>query len=159
MTSDFVTKTTNPSGKEYLEASLEDVIDRANNSKNESEIPFVSAVLSAKANRDQRQAAQQTFFTAVASVVVAILALISSVLIYRAQSQQEDTLKSELSSLVGKYEALNQKLQQSEIDRARMAEQISALRESQATTTTLLQTAISAKQKPAQPSKKSSEPK
>lgn len=159
MASDFVTKTTKPSGKEYLDASLEDVIDRANNSKNESEIPFVSAVLSAKANRDQRKAAQQTFFTAIASVVVAILALISSVLIYRAQSQQEDTLKSELSSLVGKYEALNQKLQQSEVDRARMTEQISALRESQATTTTLLQTAINAKQKQAQPSKKSSEPK
>lgn len=131
MASDFVTKQTKPSGKEYLDAPLEDVIDRANQSRNESEIPFVSAVLSAKANRDQRQAAKQTFFTAIVSVVVAVLSLISSVVIYRAQSQQEDTLRTELTSLANKYEALNQKLQQSEIDRARLAEQIAALRQSQ----------------------------
>lgn len=131
MASDFVTKQTKPSGKEYLDAPLEDVIDRANQSINESEIPFVSAVLSAKANRDQRQAAKQTFFTAIVSVVVAVLSLISSVVIYRAQSQQEDTLRTELTSLANKYEALNQKLQQSEIDRARLAEQIAALRQSQ----------------------------
>lgn len=137
-----MTKTTKPSGKEYLDAPLEDVIDRANKSTHESEIPFVSAVLSAKANRDQRQAARQTFFTAIASVVVAVLSLISAVMIYRAQSQQEDSLKTELTSLASKYEALNQKLQQSEIDRARLAEQIAALRQSQTTTTTLLQTAI-----------------
>lgn len=144
MASDFVTKTTKPSGTEYLEAPLEDVIDRANNSTNPSEIPFVSAVLSAKANRDQRQAAKQTFFTAIASAVVATLSLFSTVLIYRAQSQQEDTIKTELTSLASKYETLNQKLQQSEIDRARLAEQITALKQSQATTTTLLQTAIRA---------------
>lgn len=131
MASDFVTKQTKPSGKEYLDAPLEDVIDRANQSINESEIPFVSAVLSAKANRDQRQAAKQTFFTAIVSVVVAVLSLISSVVIYRAQSQQENTLRTELTSLANKYEALNQKLQQSEIDRARLAEQIAALRQSQ----------------------------
>ncbi len=131
MASEFVTKTTKPSGKEYLDAPLEDVIDRANQSNNESEIPFVSAVLSAKANRDQRQAARQTFFTAIASVVVAGLSLISSVVIYRAQSQQEDRLRTELTSLASKYEALNQKLQQSEIDRAGLAEQIAALRQSQ----------------------------
>lgn len=131
MASDFVTKQTKPSGKEYLDAPLEDVIDRANQSRNESEIPFVSAVLSAKANRDQRQAAKQTYFTAIVSVVVAVLSLISSVVIYRAQSQQEDTLRTELTSLANKYEALNQKLQQSEIDRARLAEQIAALRQSQ----------------------------
>ena len=142
MESDFVTKTDKPSGKEYLEAPLEDVIDRANKSTHESEIPFVSAVLSAKANRDQRQAAKQTFCTAIASVVVAILSLTSTVLIYCAQSQQEDSLQNEFTSLSSRYEALNQKLQQIEIDRARLAEQIAALMLSQATTTTLLQTAI-----------------
>ena len=127
MASDFVAKS-KPSGKEYLDASLEDVIDRANNSKNESEIPFVAAVLSAKANRDQKQAAKQTFWTALASVVVAVLSLVSSVVIYRAQSLQEDTLKGELASLTSKYEDLNRKVQQSEVDRARLAEQIVALK-------------------------------
>lgn len=133
---------TKPSGKDYLEASLENVIDRANLCSNESEIPFVSAVLSAKANRDQRKAAKQTLFTAIASAIVAVLSLISSVVIYRAQAQQEGPLKAELVALTANYEALKEKLHVSEIGQTRLAEQITALKQSQEVTTKLLQTAV-----------------
>ena len=145
MASDFVTKTGRRTGKEYLDASLEDVIDLANKSRHESEIPFASVVLSAKASQDQKLAAKYTseaaasslstatssLSTAKVSLVIAFLSLCSPVLIYWHQSQQIDAYKTELTLLASKQEALSQKIHQSELDRVRLIEQVAALRQSQ----------------------------
>lgn len=78
MGSEFVDKTGKPTAEEYLSASIEDVIDRANKSSNGSEIPFVTALFAAKAHENQRKTANKMFYVAIATTVIAILSLVQS---------------------------------------------------------------------------------
>ncbi|EOD9423332.1 hypothetical protein [Vibrio campbellii] len=75
MSSSFSEISGKPSSKQYLEASIEDVIDRANKSSSESEIPFVTALFAAKANEIQKKTSDKMFWVAVISVLVALLSL------------------------------------------------------------------------------------
>ncbi|MEX0739828.1 MAG: hypothetical protein WD071_10855 [Pseudohongiella sp.] len=75
MGSEFVDKGDRPTGKEYLSASLEDVIDRANKSSNESEIQFVTALFSAKSLDNQRKTSNKMFYVAFLTTMIAALSL------------------------------------------------------------------------------------
>jgi uncharacterized protein YlxW (UPF0749 family) len=77
MNSEFVEKR-NLTGKEYLAASLEDVIDRANKSSNQSEIPFVTALLAAKSHENLRKTSNRMFYVAIVTTVIAVLSLVQS---------------------------------------------------------------------------------
>lgn len=115
------------SGKKYLDASLEDVLDRANDSQNQSEIPFVSAVLAAKANRDQARAAKWTSFTASVSAFVAILALLNSICNQSTADTQQLALSERISDLHGELTGLKQQLAVASRDSVSASVQIKSL--------------------------------
>lgn len=101
MNSTFVDKN-QPTASEYLDASIEEIIERANKSSSESEIPFVTALLAAKAHRDQKSVSNKMFGVAIVTTFVALLALAQSYLESKDKSLTENEiafLRSELSSL------------------------------------------------------------
>jgi len=53
--SDFSTKRTKPTAAEYLAATDTELLDRLNNSSNESEAPFVQAVIAVRTAENQRK--------------------------------------------------------------------------------------------------------
>ncbi len=75
MESDFVNKSGKPSSEEYLSASLEEVIDRANKSQAESEIPFITALFAAKAFENQKKTSNKMFYVAIISTFIALLSI------------------------------------------------------------------------------------
>ena len=75
MNTDFVTKSSKPTGNEYLSASLEDVIDRANSKPIESEIPFVTALFAAKSHENQRKTSRNMLYVALVTIAIASLSL------------------------------------------------------------------------------------
>lgn len=64
-----------PTASEYLAASVEEVVERANKSSTESEIPFVTALFSAKSNQDQKRASNKMFYVAVTTTILAAITL------------------------------------------------------------------------------------
>lgn len=78
MGSEFVDEEGKPTAKEYLSASLEDVIDRANKSSNQSEIPFVTALFAAKSHENQRKTSNKMFYVAIITTIIATLSLVQS---------------------------------------------------------------------------------
>lgn len=89
MDNNFINKP-KPTAAEYLSASLEDIVTRANKSTSESEIHFVTALLSAKANRDQKRTSSKMFWVAVVTVLIALLSLIAT---YVAIGQESKTVE------------------------------------------------------------------
>jgi uncharacterized protein YlxW (UPF0749 family) len=85
-----------PTASEYLSASLEDIVERANKSTSESEIPFVTALLSAKASRDQKTASNRMFWVAVVTTVIAVVSLATTI----SSRTNSDALETYVRDLV-----------------------------------------------------------
>ena len=73
-------------GKWYLESSLEEVIDHANNNDNESEIPFTNMALSAKAAHEQIMTSKRMLFISGIMVLVGVVSAASPFIIQKLNS-------------------------------------------------------------------------
>ncbi|MES2208562.1 MAG: hypothetical protein V4525_17435 [Pseudomonadota bacterium] len=113
MSDTFVNKR-KPTASEYLNASLEEIIERANKSTSESEIPFVTALLSAKAYRDQKSISTKMFWTSIATAFIALFSLMNNYLDSKSKAETEKEIafvRTELSSLQSKSFNISTQLQ------------------------------------------------
>ena len=95
MNTEFVNKQGTPTATEYLSASVEEIIERANRSSVESEIPFVTALFAAKSHQDQKRTSSKMFYVAVITTMIAAMSLGQS---YISSSQEADKIK-EINSI------------------------------------------------------------
>jgi hypothetical protein len=75
MESEFVKKKEKPTASDYLSASVEEVVERANNSTNQSEISFVTALFAAKSHQDQKITSNRMFHVALITTFIAVISL------------------------------------------------------------------------------------
>lgn len=102
MTSEFVNKKGKPSAQEYLDASIEEIIERTNKSPQESEIPFVTALLAARANRDQKSTSNRMFYMAIITTLITSFTLLFSWFNSNNKTKNEievELLKTEMSNI------------------------------------------------------------
>jgi len=90
MNTEFVNKQGTPTASEYLSASVEDIIERANKSAVESEIPFVTALFAAKSHQDQKKTSSKMFYVAVITTIIAAMSLGQS---YISSGQDAEKIK------------------------------------------------------------------
>ncbi|MCL1487563.1 hypothetical protein MIH18_03480 [Marinobacter sp. M3C] len=134
-------KKTKPSAQEYLNASLEEIVERANQNPNESEIPFVTALLSAKASRDQKAASNRMFWIALATTLIAVLSLVNSYYSNQKASTYEvkigyledkiDGFEGHIQSVTAKLYQLKRKQEDILLSQEEIQQNISKLSESQ----------------------------
>jgi len=93
MNSEFVNKNGKPTAAEYLAASIEEIVERANKSTSESEIPFVTALFAAKSHQDQKKTSNKMFYVAIVTTFIAALSLAQSYLSSHQNTKMEEELK------------------------------------------------------------------
>jgi len=92
MSTDFTTKQSKPSAKEYLDATESQLIERMNNNPGnlDSEFPFIKAVLDVKASesicRTNRHLVIVTWVLCIATILAAI---VSAYLVTRWETSQQ----------------------------------------------------------------------
>ncbi|WP_430009640.1 hypothetical protein [Methylophaga lonarensis] len=89
-----------PTASDYLSASLEDIIERADKSHLQSEIPFVTALLSAKASRDQKASSNRMFWVAAVTTVIAALSFATTFSSRNNSDALDDSLSMIAESLM-----------------------------------------------------------
>ncbi|MFP2770813.1 hypothetical protein [Oceanisphaera sp. KMM 10153] len=123
--SDFATKKQKPSAKEYLEASLDQVVERLNNNPNghKSEEALIQAVITVRAAKiNERLSHRLNWLTGM--LVLATICLVAVPFI--APSIEKKQIEAQISSQATLIESQNAKLEQ-------LAQTISKLAQEQGT--------------------------
>ncbi|MBL8498526.1 hypothetical protein ABF87_03555 [Nitrosomonas sp. JL21] len=106
MNTEFVNKQGTPTASEYLSASVEEIIERANKSSVESEIPFVTALFAAKSHQDQKRTSSKMFYVAVITTMIAAMSLGQSYISSRQDADKINEINSIRSELKGQESSI-----------------------------------------------------
>jgi hypothetical protein len=99
--------------KEYLNNDIESVIDHLNNSSVQSEMPFVQAVLTARATISSEKQTRQMVFLTGAMVVATLLLVIVPVIV---RYLENDQLKDIINNQANRIESLEQEVKKIELN-------------------------------------------
>ena len=106
MNTEFVNKQGTPTASEYLSASVEEIIERANKSSVESEIPFVTALFAAKSHQDQKRTSSKMFYVAVITTMIAAMSLGQSYISSRQDAEKIKEINSIRNELNGQERSI-----------------------------------------------------
>lgn len=106
MNTEFVNKPGTPTASEYLSASVEEIIERANKSSVESEIPFVTALFAAKSHQDQKRTSNKMFYVAVITTIIAAMSLGQSYISSRQEAEEIKEINSIRNELKGQERSI-----------------------------------------------------
>ncbi|HCG9061886.1 TPA: hypothetical protein NKB37_002980 [Vibrio parahaemolyticus] len=103
------------SAEDYINMSLEELIDKANSSPNESEIPFISLVLTAQSSKDQAKTSRRMFIVSMASLLIALCSVITSWVETTSKMNSFEEFESRIKALELVNEELETRLSQVEL--------------------------------------------
>lgn len=100
--------------EDYMKMPHEALIDKANSSSLESEIPFITAVLAAQASKDQARTSKRMFIVSIVSLFIALCSVVVSWAQTNNEKGNNEELEHRVKSLELKNIDLNTKLSQLE---------------------------------------------